>query len=667
MKQIQLLLLACLLVAISSCVTQKKKGDLTAMQKLYHNTTAKYNGYFNANVLLTESIAKLEEEHQDNYNKVLPLYEFVATDDPASVSSELDEAIKKVSIVVSLHREAQWTDDCYLLIGKAQYVKQDYEAAEATLRFFAEEFSPEAIAEKEAKLKRGKKKKGRKKSSKKKKRKKKGKKKKATPKKKGGNKEEEAQPTKMAKGDNKPDGYFMKHRPAYQEGMMWLARTLIEREKYEEARSIMRRLNEDLKTFKDVRSMVAAAEAHLYLRQKEYEKSVNPLVKAVDLAEAKKDKARYSYILAQIHQQAGRSSEAIAAFDAAKKYSNEYEMEFSAELSVTKNAWVTNQISSEEVNKRLEKMLKDIKNEEYKDQIYFTLAEIAYKDGKRDLAIANYKKSAWNSVNNKNQKAEAYYQLATLFYDDEIYVDAKYYYDSTLQVMTKNDERVPEVKFRATNLTEIANNIKIIELQDSLLRVGQMSEEEKKELALNIYTEQVKAAEAAKKAAQGTGKRPAVATAPSTRFGQVGNSATATQSNFFAYNDRSLKRGKKDFDRKWGSRQLEDNWRRSNKLGNSEIEEVAIGKDGRVKDISEEEMNKILKDIPTAPEQIASANAKIESAMFKLGKLYRDRLEKNAKAVSTLEELLKRFPQTRNELDSWYYLYLSHTDLSNFP
>jgi len=48
-----------LVVLISACTTQKKRGDLTRLQKFYHNTTSEYNGYFNANILYEESKLKL--------------------------------------------------------------------------------------------------------------------------------------------------------------------------------------------------------------------------------------------------------------------------------------------------------------------------------------------------------------------------------------------------------------------------------------------------------------------------------------------------------------------------------------------------------------------------------------------------------------------------------
>ena len=133
----------------SACTTQKKKSDMSALGELYHNTTAHYNGYFNADELVTASILTLDQQHEDNYTKLLPMYEYVAAENPQAVAPDLDEAIKKVSIVVNLHRYSKWTDDCYLIVGKAQYLKQDYESAEETLRYMANEFSPEKMKKRE--------------------------------------------------------------------------------------------------------------------------------------------------------------------------------------------------------------------------------------------------------------------------------------------------------------------------------------------------------------------------------------------------------------------------------------------------------------------------------------------------------------------------------------
>ena len=97
---IKLLFLLCAILILDACTTQKRKDDPSALGKAYHNMTARYNGYFNANVLYNESIAKLNDQHQDNYNKLLDVYEYMVADNPQAVAGDLDKAIEKVTVVV---------------------------------------------------------------------------------------------------------------------------------------------------------------------------------------------------------------------------------------------------------------------------------------------------------------------------------------------------------------------------------------------------------------------------------------------------------------------------------------------------------------------------------------------------------------------------------------
>ena len=115
---------------------------MSKVGQFYHNVTAKYNGWFNANELVEASVLKLEEQHEDNFNEILPIYEYAAVENADAVKADLDEAIKKVSVVVTLHEFSDWADDSYLLIGKSLYLKKDYEAAENAFEFYMDEFLP---------------------------------------------------------------------------------------------------------------------------------------------------------------------------------------------------------------------------------------------------------------------------------------------------------------------------------------------------------------------------------------------------------------------------------------------------------------------------------------------------------------------------------------------
>ena len=147
-----LFLIAAFMV-ISACVTQKKKEDVGPIKKGYHNMTAHYNGYYNATVLLAEGQVELETQVQDNYRKILPVYKYVAAENPKAIADKMDKAAAKVSVVVNMHRVSRWTDDCYFVLGQSQYLKQDYESAEESLEFTVAEFNPKEMSKRDSKSK----------------------------------------------------------------------------------------------------------------------------------------------------------------------------------------------------------------------------------------------------------------------------------------------------------------------------------------------------------------------------------------------------------------------------------------------------------------------------------------------------------------------------------
>lgn len=703
------------------------------MGKLWHNTTAHYNGYFNADEIMTASFQTLEDQYQDNYNQMLPMYEYIATDNHQTVVSDLDEAIKKVSVVVNLHRQSNWTDDCYLLVGQAQFLKKDYESAEETLRYMMDEFSPAKMAKLEKKTAKASKKRGGKTTTskskspakddkgevlsgrdaekarkrynrelKKKRRQAKKNSSKNRKKKSSSRKKDEAEtpkpevetpaetpeeateeaaspepvetaPTTIRLSDSNeplvdpnPPNYFLKHRPAYQEGVLWLAKTLIERDNYDNALRLLSQLERDPNTFDDVRDQLAGVQAYYFIKRKDYPQAIGFLEQAVASNLDRNDRARYAYIKAQLQQRIGQSGAAYASFEEVLKLSNIYELEFSARLNIAQNKWRSGEGTGEEAKRNLEKMLKDPKNAEYSDQIYYALGEIALESGDRTEAISYFQQSLNSNSRNNNQKAEAYYRLGRLFFEEESFVDAKYYFDSTLQVMPATDNRYQEVKKQATNLTEIAANLELITLQDSLLRISQMTEDERLELATMIKQKQDEAKLQASLASANSGGK---SLGNRDRFGgarTVSNrGALKKESSFFAYNDRALKNGKRAFDRKWGDRSLEDDWRRSNRSSSFGTEEETIVEETVVAAIDPNNVSEYLGDFPKTPADVEKANSLIREAMFTLGSLYRERLNNYGQTVNILEELNERFPGSNYELDSWYLLYLTYKDMNN--
>jgi len=712
-------------LVVTACTTQKKKGELSALGKLYHNTTAKFNGYFNARELMQETFVSLDNQHQDNYNKILPVFAYTEADNPQAVAGDLDLAMEKVSVVINLHRQSVWTDDCYLIIGQAQFLKKDYESAEETLRYLINEYSPRKMKEaKEKQQSKKKKRKSRSKKSKKsvkiektgnskrdrkrynkevkrnkkkkdrenkknRKRKKKGKKpiKTTPPKPKDDKKETSTADAKEEKKDDKqeeetpvesiptsisisnsdgevegdPESYFMKHRPAYQEGVLWLAKTLVARDNYDAAMRYMSQLDRSPQTFRDIKSELAALQAHYYIVRKDYGQAIPQLDVAIEEAPKRTLKARYAFIKAQIHQKLGQADEAYAAFEQSLKFRPAYEMEFSARLNMAQNSWLSGRGTAEEAKKNLNKMLKDSKNLAFQDQLYYALGQIALKEGNRGEAIRFLTLSLKSSRQNQAQKAESYLTLAGLYFEDENFVKAKSYYDSTMQVMPPTDERFAEVQSFNNNLTLIAKHLETIEVQDSLLAISQLSDKEKQELALSIKKEQdeIKRQQALAKANQAQ-KRP--------QIGRPTAGRGLKTSSFFAYNEKAVRRGQREFSRVWGDRTLEDDWRRSNRNNSGGFDEdIATESDLDSPTLEDSDLEKLLQGVPKTKNEIETSHLKIREAMYSLGSLYRERLERNDKSVEVLEELNQRYPRSNYELDSWYLMHLGYKDLNNQP
>ena len=670
----------------SSCVTQKRKEDLSALGKVYHNTTARYNGYFNAKELMAATELGISASHQDNYNQLLPLYLSTVNENPQSVAPKMDVAIEKVTRVVALHPQSQWVDDCYLLVGQAHYYKQDYESAEKALRYLVNNFDPVEMAKEEAaaearrekKKQQTSRKKAKKKSAKKRRRqyireqkkrrrlRKKGKKvetKKSRKEEIAEAKKAEIEAAKKAEAQfEEPDNYGLKHRPAHQEGQLWLGRTLIERDNYDTALRFLNNLIQNPKIHDDLLPKAWEALAYYHVYRGDYGSAIQPLEQAIATTKGKKEKARRGFILAQLYEEINNGAQAYATYKNVLKNNPGFEMEFNCRLNMALNSWRSGNGSPQQAFASLDKMAKDEKNYEYRDQIYYAMAEIALEQGEKDEAIALFKESLSYNSTNTLQKAESYLALADLFYDGEKYVPAKLYYDSTALVMKKSDERFLRVNSLSTNLEDIAKNIQIIENTDSLLALGLKSEEELKKLAFD----QLKAQQEATRAAATSSNSGPVNGARALPVG----GALQSESSFFAYDDRAVKRGIREFQRKWGNRTLSDNWRLSSSSGdpfannettNEVVEETTTALDA----LTDEQLEALLSNIPRTNSDRSKAELSILDAMFDLGTLYRDRLQNNEKATEALEELNRRFPRSNYELESWYYLYLSYYELNN--
>ncbi len=445
---------------------------------------------------------------------------------------------------------------------------------------------------------------------------------------------------------------FLAHKPVSYDALMWLGRTFIDEDNFSSAEGIIQGLQNDKNFPKRISGDLNALEAHYHLRKENWGKAKNALQTAIDNTRKKKDKARLHFILAQLEQRSGNYAEAVKSYKKVLKSKPEYDMEFNARLNIAKTKMQSGEFSGDRAIAYLKRMLKDGKNEEYQDQIYFAMAEIAMESGNEELANEYLAQSAKNSTANPDQKAKSYLRLAEINYEKERYLQASAYYDSTMTVLPKTHKKYDEVAERANSLRDLAMHLKTVERKDSLRRIADMPEGKRTVFIEELIAQLEK--EAQDKAAQ--------------EFLEDNSNADKSSSNtggtWYFYNDVAKANGETEFAIRWGSRSLNDNWRISSKTTGSDLtfttDTTTVSRDLLVDRAARGLLSKddILAELPLTKAQKTASDDAVIDALYNIGRIYHVRLEKNDKSRKAFGTLQDRFPDNKHSAATYYNLYL---------
>ena len=204
---------------------------------------------------------------------------------------------------------------------------------------------------------------------------------------------------------------------------------------YDDADSILKKLDSlKLKYYADE---VAAAKAERALNNKDISLAIKEMKKAVRATKSKTNRIRWTYILAQLQEINNETDLAKKNYLSIAKSNASFEMAFNAKLSEIR-------ISESEDGKQfdkiatLTKLLKEDKNQQFKEKIYFQIAN-AYLQRKDIVnAVKYYSISAHTVPGTVKQKALSYLKLAEINFEEiKNYTQAQLYYDSTLRYLPK--------------------------------------------------------------------------------------------------------------------------------------------------------------------------------------------------------------------------------------
>ena len=140
-------LVCCLFIFSGTSFADKKKKSAGKYEKpniikrAWGDLTTRNNYYFNANELYKELVHTYQFQRELDYNKLLPFY-YHDQADFSGYTSELETVAKKTGIVLQLHDYSRWRDNAFLLLGKSQFLRQQYDTSLITFQYIVTTMKP---------------------------------------------------------------------------------------------------------------------------------------------------------------------------------------------------------------------------------------------------------------------------------------------------------------------------------------------------------------------------------------------------------------------------------------------------------------------------------------------------------------------------------------------
>lgn len=454
------------------------------------------------------------------------------------------------------------------------------------------------------------------------------------------------------------------------ETQIWLARAYNQTGEYKESERILTLLTSDERVPKKLYEDLYATIADLYIKREEYADAIKPLGIALENVKKKKNRIRYSFILGQLNQEAGNQEAASNYYQKVIKLNPPYEMSFNARINRA-SVFVEGADKSREIKAELNKMLKDEKNNEYQDQIYFALANINYREGNLDEAIQYYKLSSAKSFSNPQQKTKSCLTLADIFYDRQNYESAKLYYDSAVVSLTPEYKNYNAVMTKSRSLSHLVENLLVVQFEDSVQRLAAMSEAARFEVIDSIIA-QVRREEQLAQISEMQDMQDQQFNRMMLSENQRSQSQPGSaEGKWYFYNDAAKSFGQPEFKLKWGNRKLEDNWRRLNKSqisfgdSNGEMAEGDTAREIKREVLSNKTREFYLQNIPLNDSMMNISHERIKESLFNAGTVYNNDLKDNSKAIDTYKDLLERYPESDYTLPAYYNLYQIYNELQD--
>jgi tetratricopeptide (TPR) repeat protein len=606
------------------CSTEKNK----IINRSYHGMTARYNGYFNANELMRIALTSYRTSLKEDFYTILPIEPLPNETEVLGMYPSIDTAIAKCTKVIQNHSMPSfddpskkkveynaWIDENWTAVGISSYYRRDYDRALKNFEFVKKFYKNDPtlyIAELWIAK------------------------------------------SLIAKGDYSEATLSLKLLDDVIEQEEALKSKKKEDKKNKKKKDASKREEEKAKFPKKIKFEFEKTKADLELKKSNKEEAIVALETSLKYTKKRSDKARVHFILAQLYESTGKNSNAKENYTKVLKYNAPYPMHFTARI---KRAFMG---GDDKLEKELHKMLKDVKNSEFKDQIYYALADMELQKGNKNKGIEYLTLSAFYSTTNTRQKGMAYEKLGNMSFNDKNYVSAQKYYDSCSLVINDQYPNAEGIRNKAIKLADLVTAVEIASYEDSVQKIARLSEKDQVTFVENVIKKIKKDAENQKVL---EAKRLVELQKNQNLAAQTNEGAG---SKWYWNNAKTRSEGFDEFKKTWGIRENEDNWRRSDKISMASFAEESDNPDQKmdsvVKVVEDTLTVEILMSrLPLTDSAKLTSMNRLISALYDAGIIYKDQLMENEMAINQFSNILDRKVESDFNLLSAYQLYRIYT------
>ena len=654
-------LMIVIVLTMAGCSTQKN----TANTRWWHSFTARYNTYYNGSQAFIDGSQEQEKGNKDNFTELLPLYTVGNKASRSIGSGNFDRAIEKSEKAIKQHSiktKPKWTksrrknDKDKEWLGRREYNPFLWKAwlLMGKAQFQKGEFDEAA-----------------------------------------------ATFSYMSR--------LYQTQPAINDiARSWLARSYMELDWLYDAEDVIRTTTRDSIHYKAKNDWDYVL-ANYYSKTGEFERALPYLRKAIKHEKRKNQKARMWFLTGQMEAALGHRQEAYIAYRKVAAQNPPYETEFNARIAQTE---VMAKGNGKKMISRLKRMAHNDNNKDYLDQVYYAIGNIYMAQTDTTHAIDAYEQGNKKATRSGVEKGVLLLKLGDIYWDMEKYNDAQRCYGEAIGLLDKERPYYNELSRRSKVLDELVPHTDAIHLQDSLQALALMSEKDRN-AAIDRVIEALKKKEKEERDKERESevektlqKRGATGNRNQTTLQR--NTPTTQQQNgqWYFYNQMAINQGKQQFEKQWGRRENEDNWRRMNKTvvafnsdttaegevaadstavadslinaaipndslsGDNIAATDSVATDSTANDPHKREY--YLAQIPFTEEQVAESNNIIMDALFHSGIIFKDKLDNStaenvlqSKPLRLSEKQLSRlttnFPDYEHNDEAYYHLFLLYS------